>query len=293
MSLRNPLTALLLVFSAPAWAGGEGVLDPQGPVAAAERTILVDSLGIMLAIVLPVIVAILGFAWWFRASNKRAVHLPDWEYSGRIEMVVWSIPAMTIFLLGGLGWVGAHDLDPPKPLNQDKPLVIEVVSLDWKWLFIYPDQGVASAGRLVIPAGKPIEFHVTSSGVMNSFFIPQLGSQIYAMAGMMTRVNLQADTPGSYAGLSAQFSGDGFSDMRFAADTMPPDQFDQWVDELHRGAPARLDKAAYADLAKPGVLIQPVSFGAVDPGLFEHVLSAAMQGQMTHPSHPPLNKESD
>ena len=293
MPLRMPFPLLLLLLSAPAWAKDEGVLDPQGPIAAAERTILFDSVGIMLAIVVPVIIATLAAAWWFRASNHRAVHLPDWEYSGRIELVVWSIPAMTILLLGGLGWVSAHDLDPPKPLGRQKPLEIDVVSLDWKWLFIYPEQGIASAGRLVLPAGQPVDFRITSSGVMNSFFIPQIGSQIYAMAGMVTRLNLQADAPGSYAGLSAQFSGNGFSDMRFAADVMPADRFGQWVDQTRQESPARLDQAAYADLAKPGVLARPVLFGGVEPDLFDHALHAAIRGDMAHPSHPPLNKESE
>src|SRR4051794_9285033 len=130
------MIALLLLFLAiPVWAKDEGVLAPAGPITAAERAILFDSMGIMLAIIVPVIIATLAFAWWFRASNKRAVHLPDWEYSGRIELVVWSIPAMTILLLGGLGWVSSHELDPPRPLPGGKPLVVQVVSLDWKWLF--------------------------------------------------------------------------------------------------------------------------------------------------------------
>ena len=283
MFLRGSVPAALLALSVPCWAADEGVVDPQGPVASAERTILIDSLGIMLAIVIPVIIATLAVAWWFRASNHRAVHLPDWEYSGRIELVVWSIPAMTILLLGGLGWVGAHDLDPPRPIGPGKPLVVDVVSLDWKWLFIYPEQGVASAGRLVIPAGRPVEFRITSSGVMNSFFVPQLGSQIYAMAGMVTRVNLQADHAGSFAGLSAQFSGDHFSDMRFAADAMQAAQFDEWVDRVKRGSPTRLDAAAYDDLAKPDVLARPVTYGMVAPDLFQHVLSTAVRGEMSHP----------
>jgi len=287
MHRRTLVPALLLFWSTACRPADEGVLDPQGPIAAAERTILIDSVGIMLAIILPVIIATLAVACWFRASNKHATHLPDWEYSGRVELVVWSIPAMTVLLLGGLGWVASHDLDPPRPLTPEKPLVVQVVALDWKWLFIYPEQGVASAGRLVIPAGRPVEFDITSSGVMNSFFVPQLGSQIYAMAGMVTKVNMQSDNPGSYAGLSAQFSGSGFADMRFAADAMPADQFDRWLDQTRQGQPARLDFASYAELAKPGALPRPVAFGDVEPGLFAHAVQAAVKSDdMTHPSHP-------
>lgn len=292
MRYRDLLFLLLPLTVSHAAAAQEGVLSPQGPIASAERTILVDSVGIMLAIIVPVIIATLAFAWWFRASNKRAVHLPDWEYSGRIELVVWSIPAMTILLLGGLGWVGAHDLDPPRPIGSGKPLVVQVVALDWKWLFIYPDQGVASAGHLVLPVGRPVEFDITSAGVMNSFFVPQLGSQIYAMAGMVTRVNMQADHAGSFAGLSAQFSGDGFADMRFLTDAMPAQQFDQWVEETQHDASARLDMAAYTKLAQPSVLPQPITYGAIDPDLFGQAVQAAVRGEMKHPSHPPLNKES-
>src|SRR6202795_1307153 len=194
----------------------EGVLDPHGPGGKAERGILYDSTVIILAVVIPVIVLTLVFAWWFRAKNKRAQYRPDWEYSGRIEMIIWSIPALVILFLGGIAWTGSHDLDPPQELKDSvAPLDIEVISLDWRWLFIYPNEGIASLNRLVVPAGVPLRFRLTSATVMNSFFVPQLGSQIYAMPGMVSRLNLKADQPGTFQGLSAQFSGDGFSDMRF------------------------------------------------------------------------------
>jgi cytochrome o ubiquinol oxidase subunit 2 len=153
------------------------ILDPQGPIAAAERTILIDSIGIMLAIVLPTIVAILAFAFWFRQSNSRAQYLPDWAYSGRIELVVWSIPALTVILLGGVAWIGSHQLDPAQPVQGTGPgITVQVVSLDWKWLFIYPDQRVASVNTLTVPVGAPLHLQLTSASVMNAFFIPQLGS---------------------------------------------------------------------------------------------------------------------
>src|SRR5215470_15838079 len=149
----------------------EGVLDPQGPVAAAERLIMFNSTAIMLAIVIPTMIATLGTAYWFRASNTRARYLPDFEYSGRLELLVWSIPIMTVILVGGVAWVSTYDLDPPKAIaSAEKPVRIQVVSLDWKWLFIYPDEGIATVNQLTVPVGAPISFELTSSGVMNSFF---------------------------------------------------------------------------------------------------------------------------
>jgi cytochrome o ubiquinol oxidase subunit 2 len=249
----------------------EGILNPEGPVGAAEKTILINSLGIMLAIVVPTILATIGVAWWFRASNRRATYLPDWEYSGRVELVTWSIPAMVVLLLGGIAWVGSHDLDPPRPLaSAVKPLQVEVVSLDWKWLFIYPDQGVATVNRLIVPAGTPVSFRLTSATVMNSFFVPQLGSQIYTMSGMTTRLNLQADRPGSFQGLSAQFSGDGFSRMRFTLDAVPPAEFAGWLNGV-KGKGPQLDAAGYRALLTPSKGVTPYAYGSVAPGIFDAV----------------------
>src|SRR6266446_498557 len=236
--MRPRLLALVLLGAAMLGGCSEGVLDPKGPIAAAERQILFNSLGIMLAIVIPTILATLGVAYWFRSSNTRARYLPDFEYSGRLEMLVWSIPAMTVLLVGGVAWVGSHDLDPRKPIASTvKPVTVQVVSLDWKWLFIYPDQGVASVNRLTIPVGTPVRFELTSSGVMNSFFVPQLGSQIYTMAGMVTRLHLQADHAGTYRGLSANYSGEGFADMRFRVDAVPAEDFAKWVDAARGAGP--------------------------------------------------------
>ena len=224
--MRYGLLALALIGAATLGGCSEGVLDPKGPIALAERQILFNSLGIMLAIVIPTILAIIGVAFWFRSSNARATYLPDFKYSGRLELLVWSIPAMTVLLVGGVAWVGAHDLDPRKPITSAvAPINVQVVSLDWKWLFIYPDQGIASVNHLVVPAGAPISFELTSSSVMNSFFVPQLGSQIYTMSGMATHLWLQADHPGTYPGLSANFSGEGFADMHFTVDAVPAEQF--------------------------------------------------------------------
>jgi cytochrome o ubiquinol oxidase subunit 2 len=254
-----------------------GVLDPQGPVGAAERLILLNATAIMLAIVVPVILLTLGVAWWFREGNTRAQYWPDWEYSGPVELVVWSIPALVVMFLGGIAWVGSHQLDPTRPLVSDvKPIDIQVVSLDWKWLFIYPEHGIASVNYLAVPAGTPLRFSITSAGVMNSFFVPQLGSQIYAMSGMATRLHLQADKPGKYPGLSAQFSGDGFSDMRFVVEAMPADQFTSWLAKT-QGSGEKLDVASYGKLGRPGIVDKPITFGTVAPGVFESAIRNAIQ----------------
>ncbi len=253
-------------------ACGDGVLDPKGPVGAAERTILLNSLAIMLAVVIPTVIATLVVAWWFRASNRRARYRPDFTFSGQIELVVWAIPAMVVMLLGGIAWIGSHELDPPKPIgSRIRPVLVEVVSLDWKWLFIYPELGIASVNRLVVPAGTPIRFRLTSASVMNSFFVPQLGSQIYTMAGMTTRLNLLADRPGRFAGISAQFSGEGFSDMRFTVDAVPPARFVGWA-AAARGHGPMLDAAGYAALAQRSKATPAMRYGGVVPGLFDAVV---------------------
>ncbi len=251
-----------------------GVLDPQGPIAASQLQILFNATAIMLAVIVPVILLTLTFAWWFRAGNTRAEYKPEWAYSGQIELVVWSIPTLVVLFLGGIAWLGSHDLDPRKPIISATPAItVQVVSLDWKWLFIYPAQEVASVNRLVIPVGTPVKFQLTSATVMNSFFVPQLGSQIYAMAGMATELNLQADRAGSYPGFSAQFSGDGFSAMRFNADAMPMPEFEAWV-AAAKQAGRKLDPESYAQLTKPSSAVGPVTYGEVAPDMFGHAVRA-------------------
>jgi cytochrome o ubiquinol oxidase subunit 2 len=253
-------------------------LDPQGPIASAQRLLLFDSTAIMLVVVIPVIVATLAFAWWYRSSNTHATRSLDESYEGRVEFVVWSIPALTVILLGGVIWIGSHQLDPRTPIPaKSDPLRVDVVSLDWKWLFIYPDQGVASVNQLVIPARTPIEFRLTSATVMNSFFVPQLGSQIYTMGGMITHLHLLADQPGEYPGFSANFSGDGFSDMRFIAKAVSADNFNAWVEEA-RNTGSALDDAGYAELAKPSKAVPPATYRSVEPKLFERILNQTMAG---------------
>jgi cytochrome o ubiquinol oxidase subunit II len=264
-------TAAMLMASC-----NEGVLDPHGPVGKAERVILYDSTAIMLAVVIPVIVLTLVFAWWFRARNKRARYRPDWEYSGRIEMIIWSIPALIVLFLGGIAWTGSHDLDPPAPLAESTaPLDIEVISLDWRWLFIYPHEGIASLNRLVVPAGVPLRFRLTSTTVMNSFFVPQLGSQIYTMPNMVTRLNLEADRPGTFEGLSAQFSGDGFSDMRFDLVSTEAEDFKAWVNAT-KAQGGVLDARTFDELTRPAKAGEAQTYSQVSEGLFDRISSAHM-----------------
>ncbi|MBV9782244.1 MAG: ubiquinol oxidase subunit II [Acidisphaera sp.] len=249
------------------------VLDPHGFVGRSERTILIDSLAIMLAIVIPTVCATLGFAWWFRASNSRAKYLPDWAYSGEIELVVWGIPLLTILLLGGVAWLSSHELDPANPVPSNaKPIEIQGVSLDWKWLFIYPDQHVASVNQLVVPAGVPLHFRLTSASVLNVFFVPQLGSMIYTMNGMTSTLNLIADDPGTFLGRSAHYSGDGFSDMHFEVRAVPADQFAAWVTST-RGTGQALDAGSYAQLARQSTNVAPSTYRDADPSLFGKIVS--------------------
>jgi cytochrome o ubiquinol oxidase subunit 2 len=251
----------------------EGVLDPKGFVGLSDKTILIDSLAIMLAIVIPTIAATCAFAFWFRAANTKAIYLPEWEYSGRIELIVWGIPLLVIMLLGGVAWVGSHELDPYEPLpSKTPPLEVQGVSLDWKWLFIYPNQHVASVNELVVPAGRPIHFSLTSASVMNVFFIPQLGSMIYTMNGMVTQLNLIADAPGTFRGQSSHFSGDGFSDMHFEVQAVPQDRFAAWVDAT-RNAGSALDAGSYTALEHQSVIARPFTYRAADSTLFPQIVA--------------------
>ena len=252
------------------------VLDPKGVIGAAEKMLLIDSLAIMLAIVLPTIAAIFAFAWWYRASNTRAKFVPEFTYSGELELLVWSIPILVVVLLGGVIWIGSHELDPGKPLaSKTPPLDIQVVSLDWKWLFIYPNQGIASVNRLVLPAGVPVHFYLTSASVMNAFFVPQLGSMIYAMNGMTTQLHLQADAPGTFFGLSSHFSGDGFPGMHFEVHAVPAEQFAAWIETTRASGPT-LDSASYTALARQSMNVVPFTYRTTTPGLFQQIATQVL-----------------
>ncbi len=249
------------------------IFNPQGPVAAADQTILIDSVAIMLAIVVPTIVAILAFAYWFRHSNSRAFYLPDFAYSGRLELVVWAIPALTVILLGGVAWIGSHQLDPSVPVEgTGSPVRIQVVSLDWKWLFIYPDQGIATVNTLTVPVGAPLNLQLTSASVMNAFFIPQLGSMIYTMNGMVTRLHLRADQEGTFQGLSSHFSGDGFPEMLFDVHVVSPLEFPDWVKSTASSGRV-LNADSYKELARQSVVSGKPTFRLENPLLFDQIVT--------------------
>lgn len=254
-----------------------GVLDPRGPVAADEKSLILTATALMLLVVVPVIVLTFVFAWKYRASNKDAVYAPKWSHSTRIEAVVWLIPCVIVAFLAVLTWQTTHKLDPYRPIVSDKkPINVEVVALDWKWLFIYPDLNIASVNQLAFPKDVPVNFRITSDAVMNSFFIPQLGGQIYAMAGMQTQLHLLAAEAGRYQGFSAHYSGAGFSGMKFEAiATETPAQFEQWVATV-RASGKTLDAASYRRLAVPSENVPVGYYAASTPRLFDAIVHKYM-----------------
>ena len=257
-----------------------GVLDPKGQIAADEKTLIITATLLMLIVVIPVIVLTLVFAWKYRASNTEAVYMPKWAHSTKIEAVVWLIPCCIVVALAIVAWKTTHSLDPYRPLESDKkPVTIEAVSLDWKWLFIYPDLGIATVNEIAFPKDVPVNFRITSGSVMNSFFIPQLGSQIYAMAGMQTKLHLIANEAGTYSGFSSNYSGGGFSDMKFNAIALPSeDAFNAWVGRV-RNSSKTLDSASYKVLAKPSEANPVTYYGSVSANMFDEILTQYMEPQ--------------
>jgi cytochrome o ubiquinol oxidase subunit 2 len=281
------------------------VLRPAGDVAVQQGHLVVVSTLLMLLIILPVIALTLWFAWRYRQSNSGAEYAPDWDHSIPLELVIWAAPLLIIIVLGALTWITTHTLDPYRPLGRIAqgrpvdpampPLVVEVVALDWKWLFVYPEQGIAVVNEMAAPVDVPIEFHITSESVMNAFYVPALAGQIYAMPGMMTPLHAVINRPGTFQGISANYSGAGFSGMHFAFQATDRDGFDRWV-QAARQAGGTLDRAAYLELARPGARGPVHRFGFVVPGLFDAVVNRcvpentpcirdwmSMTGSMTHP----------
>ena len=256
------------------------VLNPKGPIGEAERMDIYIAIALMLIVVIPVFVMAVWFPLKYRASNTKATYAPKWSYSARIDLFVWLIPIAIITALAILVWTETHRLNPYKPIDSGvKPIHIEAVSLDWKWLFIYPDQGIAVVNELVFPAKVPVSFRITSDTVMTSFFIPQLGSQIYGMAGMQTRLHLMADEAGVYRGQNQQFSGEGFSHMHFKAMAVTPEEFDEWVKKAGQ-SPKTLDFAGYEEMGKPTIGYPVTYFSHVKPGLFEDIIRKYDPGWM-------------
>jgi cytochrome o ubiquinol oxidase subunit 2 len=247
------------------------IVDPKGPIALAERDILLRAFAIMMIVFVPVFVMAFWFAWRYRASSGNARYEPDWM-SNRLDALVWFIPALIVLSLAVHVWIYTHELDPYRRIDPSaKPLEVEVIAQDWKWLFVYPEQRIAAVNELAFPSAVPVRFKITSDTVMNSFFIPALGGQIYAMAGMRTELNLRADAPGKFVGRNTQYSGDGFADQHFTAVAMSEQDFDTWVEEV-RQSPKSLDAASYAELAKPSIAHPVVYYATVEPGLFDAVI---------------------
>ncbi|NUU36231.1 Cytochrome bo(3) ubiquinol oxidase subunit 2 [Pseudomonas fluorescens] len=248
------------------------LLNPKGQVGLDERNLIITATLLMLLVVIPVIVMTFLFAWKYRASNTSATYTPKWNHSTKIEIAVWAVPIMIIIALGYVTYKSTHALDPYKPLESDvKPVTIEVVALDWKWLFIYPEQGIATVNKIVFPAHTPINFRITSDAVMNSFFIPALGGQIYAMAGMQTKLHLIANENAEMDGISANYSGAGFTGMKFKATATTQEEFDAWVSEVKK-APKKLEQAEYAALAKQSQNNPVELYSSVTPNLFQTIV---------------------
>ncbi|PPL16016.1 ubiquinol oxidase subunit II [Oceanisphaera arctica] len=287
MFIRKLINVLLAGTASVMLAGCQGgVLDPKGQVGVDEKYLIIVATLLMLVVVIPVIVMTLFFAWKYREGRDHEIYAPKWSHSKKIELVVWLVPIIIIVILGVITWRSTHDLDPYKPLVHEKEhLTVEVVSLNWKWLFIYPEQGVASVNELAFPTDVPVEFKITSDTTMNSFFIPQLGGQIYSMAGMETQLHLIANEPGSYDGFSANYSGEGFTGMRFKAiATKDEADFDAWVNKLKQ-QPQTLNPASYQALAKPSENNPVQYFGQVQPGMFHHILMQFMHADHAGDKH--------
>ncbi len=262
------------------------LLSPSGDVAAQQRDLIIASTVLMLLIIVPVIVLTLVFAWRYRQSNKEADYAPDWDHSTQLELVIWAAPLLIIIALGALTWISTHTLDPYRPLERldaertipasAQPLVVEVVALDWKWLFLYPELGIATVNELAAPVDRPITFKITASGVMNSFFIPALAGQIYAMPGMETKLHAVINKPGEFDGFSANYSGAGFSGMRFKFYGLGQQEFDNWVQQAKLGG-GNLDRAAYLQLERPSENAPVSRYGTVAADLYEAILNRCVE----------------
>ena len=267
------------------------LLSPSGDVAVQQRNLLVASTGLMLIIILPVMALTLAFAWHYRASNKAAVYDPDFHHSTALEVVIWTVPLLIIVALGALTWMGTHLLDPYRPLGRvsaAKPLVqggkamearqtiepleVQVVAMDWKWLFFYPKQGIATVNELAAPVDVPIRFRLTSQAVMNAFFVPALAGMIYTMPGMETKLHAVINKAGTYRGQSSNYSGAGFSRMHFPFHGLDQAGFDAWVAKA-KASPETLDRARYAELERPSEAVPPRLFAGYDSGLYDAILN--------------------
>ncbi|WP_108651315.1 cytochrome o ubiquinol oxidase subunit II [Dongshaea marina] len=276
---RKTLGMLALCCTALLLSGcGTVLMDPKGAIGEEQKKLILTALGLMLIVVIPVIIMVFAFVWRYRGSNTKATYRPTWAHSNKIEAVVWGVPIIIILILATITWKTTHELDPYRPLDTGKkPLTIEVVSLDWKWLFIYPEQGIATVNQLAFPTDVPIAFKITSDTVMNAFFIPRLGGQIYAMAGMQTQLHLIANQPGTYDGISSSYSGAGFSGMKFTAIATPTQEaFDQWVKKVKQSPDTLKTTQAFNQLAAPSENNPVAYYSSVKPQLFQEIIAKYM-----------------
>ncbi len=247
------------------------VLNPDGPIADLQRELLFTAFGLMLVVVVPVYLLAIWVLVRYRASRQNPDYRPDWQ-SNRVDAVVWAGPALIVIAIGTIVWDYTHRLDPYRPIaSAEAPVRIEAVAQDWKWLFIYPDQDVAAVNELVIPAERPVSFRITSDTVMNAFYIPGLAGQIFAMAGMQTRLNLLAARADTYVGRNTQYSGSGFPDQQFTVKAVSGEDYEAWLKTV-RASPDRLDRDAYERLAKPSEKAPVAYFSGAEPGLFDAII---------------------
>ena len=267
---------LLSSFFSVAHANEIAVFAPKGMIALQERNLIITTTILMLIVVIPVFVLMFFFAWKYRATNKHAKYTPDWANNETLEAVWWAIPGVIIIVLAVITWKSTHELDPYKPVRSDvKPITIQVVALDWKWLFIYPEQHIATVNYIEFPLGTPINFEVTADAPMNSFWIPQLGGQIYAMPGMKTKLHLIATDVGTFAGTSANFSGQGFSDMKFTAKSVSQNEFLEWAYAV-KSASSTLTNDEYMRLSAPSTKEPVRLYSGVDDYLYDKIIMKYM-----------------
>ena len=265
---------------------GTLLLNPPGDVAAQQGRLIEVATWLMLLVIVPVIVMTLLFAWRYRASNRDADYQPDWDHSTKLELVIWAVPLLIIIALGAITWISTHLLDPYRPLDRIapgrevpagvEPLVVEVVALDWKWLFLYPEQGVAAVNEFAVPVDRPVRFRITSDTVMNAFYIPALAGMIYGMPGMETTLHAVMNQPGDYQGFSANYSGAGFSHMRFRMHGLDDAGYDAWIDAARAGGDA-LDRDRYLALAAPSEREPVRHFASHDAGLFHAIVNMCVK----------------
>lgn len=248
------------------------LFDPKGPVAEQQQWLIIVSFAIMLIVVIPVLIMSVWFPYKYRSGNTKEEYLPNWEHSNKIELVVWTVPILIITALGILTYITSHSLDPRKPIESDQPtMVVQVVAMDWKWLFIYPEYGIATVNEMAMVVDQPVEFLITSDATMNSFFIPNLGSMIYAMSGMENRLHLMASEAGTYKGMSTNYSGFGFSGMKFNAIASDKMQFDAWVTKV-KDSPKVLTDDVFKALQVKSRDVKPLFFNNPNPLLFSDII---------------------